>query len=220
MNTKRIFLRRYSTTRYVMLLIGMCFFSPTVSASLILDAASFALNFQAAGFQAPTIIMNETESTFDLAITGSLVDYTFGDNTASFTESFTLNFWRGSVTFGQVDGQINPDSVTASINMYHQAGINRPHPGDALKGGIFTFPSRTLRQGDPAVSFGTLVSHPGNGHNDNYYDGLFSVAGNNNNITGWNYNLKAVHVVPIPATVWLFGSGLLGLIGIARRKRA
>lgn len=26
-------------------------------------------------------------------------------------------------------------------------------------------------------------------------------------------------VVPIPATVWLFGSGLLGLIGITRRKR-
>ena len=27
-------------------------------------------------------------------------------------------------------------------------------------------------------------------------------------------------VVPIPAAVWLFGSGLLGLIGISRRKKA
>jgi hypothetical protein len=26
--------------------------------------------------------------------------------------------------------------------------------------------------------------------------------------------------VPIPAAVWLFGSGLLGLIGIARRKKS
>ena len=26
--------------------------------------------------------------------------------------------------------------------------------------------------------------------------------------------------VPIPATVWLFGSGLLGLVGVARRKKA
>ena len=26
--------------------------------------------------------------------------------------------------------------------------------------------------------------------------------------------------VPVPASVWLFGSGLLGLIGIARRKKA
>jgi len=29
-----------------------------------------------------------------------------------------------------------------------------------------------------------------------------------------------VHVVPVPAAVWLFGSGLLGLVGIARRKKA
>ena len=27
-------------------------------------------------------------------------------------------------------------------------------------------------------------------------------------------------VVPVPAAVWLFGSGLLGLIGMARRKKA
>ena len=27
-----------------------------------------------------------------------------------------------------------------------------------------------------------------------------------------------VQVVPIPAAIWLFGSGLLGLIGMARRK--
>ena len=26
-------------------------------------------------------------------------------------------------------------------------------------------------------------------------------------------------VVPVPAAVWLFGSGLLGLIGISRRKK-
>ena len=29
-----------------------------------------------------------------------------------------------------------------------------------------------------------------------------------------------VQVVPIPAAVWLFGSGLLGLVGIARRKKS
>jgi hypothetical protein len=26
--------------------------------------------------------------------------------------------------------------------------------------------------------------------------------------------------IPIPASVWLFGSGLLGLVGVARRKKA
>ena len=40
------------------------------------------------------------------------------------------------------------------------------------------------------------------------------------------FNAWAVHdgdvvsSVPVPAAVWLFGSGLLGLIGMARRKKA
>ena len=33
-------------------------------------------------------------------------------------------------------------------------------------------------------------------------------------------NARAFSVVPVPAAVWLFGSGLLGLVGVARRKRS
>ena len=33
-------------------------------------------------------------------------------------------------------------------------------------------------------------------------------------------HLSVYGVVPIPAAVWLFGSGLIGLIGIARRKKS
>jgi len=33
-------------------------------------------------------------------------------------------------------------------------------------------------------------------------------------------NGSAVSVIPVPAAAWLFGSGLIGLIGIARRKKA
>ena len=33
-------------------------------------------------------------------------------------------------------------------------------------------------------------------------------------------HISVYGVVPIPAAVWLFGSGLLGLVGVARRKRA
>ena len=31
---------------------------------------------------------------------------------------------------------------------------------------------------------------------------------------------EAVGIIPVPAALWLFGSGLLGLVGIARRKKA
>ena len=31
---------------------------------------------------------------------------------------------------------------------------------------------------------------------------------------------SSIQAVPVPAAVWLFGSGLIGLNGIARRKKA
>lgn len=37
----------------------------------------------------------------------------------------------------------------------------------------------------------------------------------------WSYNLTLTpQAVPVPAAVWLFGSGLLGLIAIGKRKKA
>lgn len=35
-----------------------------------------------------------------------------------------------------------------------------------------------------------------------------------------SFQLNNVNIVPVPAAIWLFGSGLLGLIGMARRKKA
>jgi len=37
-------------------------------------------------------------------------------------------------------------------------------------------------------------------------------------IGSYNMSVETVAVVPVPAAVWLFGSGLLGLVGVARRK--
>ena len=37
---------------------------------------------------------------------------------------------------------------------------------------------------------------------------------------GWAVRDGGVSSVPVPAAVWLFGSGLLGLVGLARRKKA
>ena len=35
-----------------------------------------------------------------------------------------------------------------------------------------------------------------------------------------SHALLYAQVVPVPAAVWLFGSGLLGLVGVARRRRS
>ena len=39
------------------------------------------------------------------------------------------------------------------------------------------------------------------------------------NLYAWAVQSGDVSAVPVPAAVWLFGSGLVGLIGLARRKR-
>ena len=36
---------------------------------------------------------------------------------------------------------------------------------------------------------------------------------------GYNANFNFTTAIPVPAAVWLFGSGLLGLVGVARRKK-
>jgi len=39
-----------------------------------------------------------------------------------------------------------------------------------------------------------------------------------NNFFGWAVKSGDVGTVPIPAAMWLFGSGVLALVGVARRK--
>ncbi len=52
-------------------------------------------------------------------------------------------------------------------------------------------------------------------------DGPFSMVSVNVDIgSGNSMEVLSISTVPIPAAVWLFGSGLLGLLGIARRKKA
>ncbi|GMQ83858.1 MAG: hypothetical protein BMS9Abin06_0602 [Gammaproteobacteria bacterium] len=48
----------------------------------------------------------------------------------------------------------------------------------------------------------------------------FAPATNGQSIAGLNLGLSDAAVVPVPAAVWLFGSGLVGLVGIARRRKA
>lgn len=39
-------------------------------------------------------------------------------------------------------------------------------------------------------------------------------------VTNWDYSVRISSVVPVPAAVWLFGTAMVGLLGIRRRKMA
>lgn len=66
-----------------------------------------------------------------------------------------------------------------------------------------------------------FAANPGNAWVFGTSSGLqFSASqANNNQYYAWAVRNGDVAVVPVPAAIWLFGSGLIGLIGIAKRKK-
>jgi hypothetical protein len=78
-------------------------------------------------------------------------------------------------------------------------------------------PSGTLPLTANTIGGDPLFVGPFPGFNFNFDFASLHVTGCTDTGTGTNACASAV---PIPAAVWLFGSGLLGLIGIARRGRA
>lgn len=116
------------------------------------------------------------------------------------------NFGRAIWAAG---GSAAPDLTQDFLSAF--AGYSFRNSPDDAADGFFTH-SFTPLQGisylavgtppDPVLigDLGPLVSYPTNATHGFFIEGL--------NLTQ----------VPVPAAVWLFGSGLLGLIGIARRK--
>ncbi len=54
----------------------------------------------------------------------------------------------------------------------------------------------------------------------NMSNGFQTNSNKNDSFIGWAVQSGDVSAVPVPAAAWLFGSGLLGLVGVARRKNA
>lgn len=142
------------------------------------------------------------------------IDNAGGMNNWAFYEKEENNSFKDS------DGnEVNPpgndhDGNTSGI------GFESTTIGDPFDTGTFSIDNAT----DPFLI--VLKDGKSNLYQWYYFEGLSgSLNGTWNDIV---FDPKALShmtvytktVVPVPAAVWLFGSGLLGLVGIARRKRA
>ncbi len=67
------------------------------------------------------------------------------------------------------------------------------------------------------IGIGCGAGNGGEGSND--FSGGFTIPEGGGTPTLLPFAHVDVAAVPVPAAAWLFGSGLLGLIGIARRKK-
>lgn len=185
-----------------------------------------------------------TPDTINLGLTGNtnLVGGYINKNS-------TLDGLPISITnFGMPGGEITPPQYvyTAASNINHNGvqtapvdGITTPGDGD--------FMGRPIPTGVVDDALGTIsmdlsswfanhmtmdqnlgsANATGNGDaNTGFYDlswtAILTQGGGAGGTVTWDLQGQVLQTsaVPVPAAVWLFSSGLLGLIGIARRKKA
>ena len=154
-----------------------------------------------------------------------LVDANAAGTTMNWADA---NSWAASLTVGGIDG-------------WRLASTEPASPGDNQTGSEMGNLFYNVLGGTAGTSITTS-------HNDNYdlfgniqsnvYWSATEYAPNTNlawtfdmsnglqydvyktfNLYAWAVQSGDVSAVPVPAAVWLFGSGLVGLIGLARRKR-
>jgi len=140
----------------------------------------------------------------------------------------TIDFLNNGITFANnnnftgVDAGYNMTIDSELSNLYYNVlgnlapvdtnGIAEPDYGLQNTGPFSNVQSNSYWSATEYAPFTTYAWYFGM---TNGYQGAHSKINGN---YGWAVQSGDVGAVPVPAAVWLFGSGLLGLIGVARRK--
>jgi hypothetical protein len=160
------------------------------------SAASVTYNYVITG---DMIVGEETfDNAFDL----------FAGNTVKASGTFTADlsvFGNVTVSFGLLSGN------TMSIDL-NGTLLSASNDDSYLGGGA---PSLTFNAGE-LVDFDYFkTTSPTFNSSFLFFDNL---NGNDSMLGEWRATPTTLTVVPVPAAAWLLGSGLLGLIGLARRR--
>jgi len=122
--------------------------------------------------------------------------------------------WDASGLFNAIDMELQVGDTISGTDLIRDgsflADVNSATPySDQLTGQSEFISYAPLAATSNTLGFGSETPFPG-------FKAYFDIgSGNSLHVTGYS-----VSSVPVPAAVWLFGSGLLGLVGMARRKKA
>lgn len=162
------------------------------------------------------------------AITSFSVDTIFGTAGGDFAQY--MNTIGGGGTIDQTTGAIvlNPTNRLGAVGGYPDALYDQPWN----LSGTSWVPMTTGSATTSYVSGGKTIVSTIKGHglvaNGSNWDAVIVSGGyvqgwggfnGNPYLETWNVSVQAAPV-PVPAAAWLLGSGLLGLVGVARRKSA
>ena len=178
------------------------------------------------GFNAHAATVDVAYSVIDRGDTVSpndrfLLDFTVTNNIPS---SYSLEIYTIGVDIPHDSGQEYPanwsDSTASSTNWLSLGGSNITYESNWYSNSYLT----DIPSGDTLSGF---IVHTGAIPTEiNFYAfARFGVADYNENdafYQGFNPGFEGtvnLSAVPVPAAAWLFGSGLVGLIGVARRKK-
>ncbi len=150
--------------------------------------------------------------------------------------------WAANLTVGGIDGwrlpsmDVDGDSITVSCSSVAQEACKDNEYGHLYRYGLDTMPASGITTVTPGPFTNILSSRRnywsstdlfGTGSDSDFiYSHNFETGGQNgsnkNTVSNfaWAVHSGDVSEVPIPAAAWLFGSGLIGLIGFARRNKS
>mgnify|MGYP000622033934 CR=1 FL=1 len=200
-------------------------------------AVILAMGVGAAAQAAPVVTTNTTFQMYDPSgaamAPDNTVTHTYDTAAMTWGVASTTSFF--GLTWTASNGVLyNPGTYTININAdggnaaectYNVSTCNAPLAnGDGFY--TFTVPTGSLG-GNIKFAWGATTgidvfmvwSADGTTSLDSDGDGTPGARMVDGPFPGFSANFTPGAPVPVPAAVWLFGSGLLGLVGIARRKK-
>ncbi len=194
--------------------------------SLILASTSMAANaatvtipsntFNCTGGICAAFAVNEVEITVQIpdsdGVYGAtaLTAETGNPNVLLNKSSIPLNFANDGYTDTAITVYTDINGNTSNGDTAEAAGVALTVSGGVVTGKLAVFGS--------GETSGLKVFAIYDFDNETFLAFLSNAAGGSSQVGDGTFTNPGAAVVPVPAAVWLFGSGLLGLVGVARRK--